>query len=122
MDLPANAERYIEDKRPFAAHVGIYPFCSIYLPRRTVYSPLLILGGSADTWTPIGNCKDLFERSRVPNVTIIEYDGATHAWDAPYPTRTVAGTFGPVVLAYDASATQDGIRHSMAFIERHLRF
>lgn len=121
MDFPSYTDSYVKNKQPFAASVAVYPFCSLlHQPRREVSSPLLILGGSADTWTPLSFCRWAFE-DHPKNVTIVEYNGATHAWDSTAPTRSVTSFSGTTTMSFDAHATQDGIKQSIEFIEKYMK-
>ena len=53
-------------------------------------TPLTILIGDADDWTPVAPCRDLADRH--PSVKMIEYPGAVHGFDAPNsPLRTRTG-------------------------------
>ena len=70
----------------FRAAVAFYPGCRT-LSRATTpyraYSPLLILSGEADDWTPAEPCRQLavLAQQDGASVEIITYPGAHHAFD-----------------------------------------
>jgi dienelactone hydrolase len=123
--LRAASTRYrrLSDTPGFRAAVSLYPVCVI--PRSDwppsaqerltnlygdVETPTLILIGDADVDTPnvTANCQAAVEtlrRSGRP-VDIKIYPGAGHAFDQSW--------------AYNAAATTDAMRSSLAFFERHL--
>jgi dienelactone hydrolase len=74
----------------FAAHVALYPSCSIpYRAQRVGAAPILMLLGGADDYTPAAQCHvyaDWF-RGRGAPVRVVEYAGAHHGFDTPVPPR-----------------------------------
>lgn len=102
------------------AAVALYPWCDLWGPRRPVTNPMLVLAGSADTWTPAIHCSQTMLDD--PNIVLHIYEGATHAWDAPRPPRTVPTQFGSTFLTYDRNATLDSISRSISFLRQHLKF
>jgi len=74
----------------FAAHVALYPSCSIpYRARQVSRAPMLMLLGGADDYTPAGACRDYaawFQAQGAP-VETITYDGANHDFDIPEAPR-----------------------------------
>lgn len=74
----------------FAAHVALYPSCSIpYRSERLSDAPILMLLGGADDYTPAAACRDYaawFVAKGVPT-KVIAYDGAYHDFDIPDPPR-----------------------------------
>ena len=74
----------------FAAHVALYPSCSIpYRAERLSGAPILMLLGSADDYTPAAACRDYaawFAAKGVP-IEVIAYEGAYHDFDIPDPPR-----------------------------------
>ena len=74
----------------FAAHVALYPSCSIpYRAERLSSAPILMLLGDADDYTPAAACRDYaawFAAKGVP-IQVIAYDGAYHDFDIPDPPR-----------------------------------
>jgi len=70
----------------FAVHVSLYGAgCSVrhWSPNMTG-SPMLVLLGAADDWTPPGECLSysVLRRSLGPQTTTILYPDAPHAWDS----------------------------------------
>ena len=74
----------------FAAHVALYPSCSIpYRAERLSGAPILMLLGSADDYTRAAACRDYaawFAAKGVP-IQVIAYEGAYHDFDIPDPPR-----------------------------------
>ena len=74
----------------FAAHVALYPSCSIpYRAAQVTGAPILMLLGAADDYTPPQPCRayaDWF-RGRGAPVRAVEYAGAYHDFDVPEPPR-----------------------------------
>jgi dienelactone hydrolase len=122
-DIPSDSplgELHQGKGREFAVGIGLYPYCEVLGARAdSLTTPMLLLGGSADKWTPFSTCVNLFENN--PFVSLYVYEGATHAWDAPFQYRTVIGAGRPVHLAYDHRATSDSIERSWAFLVKYLK-
>jgi dienelactone hydrolase len=99
------------------AAVAYYPACR----NRTaanLRTPLLILIGTADDWTPAAPCRDLAAagaRLGAP-VTIVQYQDATHAFNVARPARVAYGHH----LQFDAAAALDAERQSLTFLDRYL--
>ncbi|MGE0725227.1 MAG: dienelactone hydrolase family protein [Alphaproteobacteria bacterium] len=77
----------------FALHVAFYASCSLpYIADAVAPSPILMLLGGADDYTPAAHCgryADWF-RSKGAPVERIVIDGAHHGFDVPSPPRTMA--------------------------------
>ena len=71
-----------EDRLAFA--VAYYPFCGMDLGDETLGSPLLMLLGSADDWTPPEPCEALARTwsDRGELVSVETYTGALHGFDS----------------------------------------
>ena len=95
----------------FGAGVALYPNCEHY---SGFYSPLLILIGGADDWTPAVLCEVLKVHS---TVELKVYRGAPHSFDNPGPSRRYLGH----VLGYDGTATADARQRVGDFLGRYLR-
>lgn len=77
----------VEDAPNFAAYLPFYPLaCNVRYLNETqrVGGPIRIFHGAVDDWTPAGPCRELAERLRAGghDVTMVEYDGAHHGFDA----------------------------------------
>jgi dienelactone hydrolase len=71
---------------PFAAAVAFYPGCGNFARNVSAYrlaSPLFILIGEADDWTPAAPCGDFAQalQARQAPIEIIRYPGAYHGFD-----------------------------------------
>ena len=74
----------------FAAHVALYPSCSIpYRAEQVSVAPILMLLGGADDYTPAVACRDYAAWLAGKGVPIeaIVYEGAHHDFDIPDPPR-----------------------------------
>lgn len=109
----------LKNPEPFSAGVALYPWCDIWTTRRATSNPLLILAGSADTWCPVEQCEQIVRDD--PNVTIHTYEGATHAWDAPFSGRVMPTHKGTTYMAYDHKVTSDSTSRSLEFFRKYLR-
>jgi len=98
------------DGRPaFARAVAMYPGCKTAAADAGWHTrtPLLVLSGAADDWTPAAPCQALAERAKAAGepVSIKVYEGAYHDFDHPNsPVHLNTG------LAYTAHG--DGDAHS----------
>lgn len=80
----------------FAKAVAFYPPCRQVLERGNwqTRTPLLILTGEADDWTPPGPCRELVDDAKADGaaVSIVAYPGAYHDFDHPnLPVRQLKG-------------------------------
>ncbi|MGE0574961.1 MAG: dienelactone hydrolase family protein [Reyranella sp.] len=76
----------------FAAHVALYPSCSIpYHAASVTGSPILMLLGGADDYTPAAACHTYaaWFRDKGTPVDVTVYEGAYHDFDIPPPPRFV---------------------------------
>ncbi len=101
----------------FQVAVAFYPWCLDVLNNAT--TPLFILIGERDTWTPAQRCRDMrIEGGDKALQPIIKfYPNATHGFDHDAPERVVAGHR----IAHDKAATDDAIPRVKEFFEKHLR-
>jgi dienelactone hydrolase len=81
-------EMYSSGNNHFAAYLAFYPAsCYLHLADETEVSgePMRIFHGTADDWTPIGQCKAYVERLQQADVDIdlYEYPDAHHGFDFP---------------------------------------
>ena len=120
-------------KNGFAAAVALYPGCDIGKPTfdtwYQTHTPLLILSGELDDWTPAKPCEALVEsaKSHGSDATIKVYPGAHHSFDSDKPERYVAtrnnvhavGGRG-ATTGGNPSAWKDSIAQVDAFFARHL--
>lgn len=124
--------------RPYAAAIAFYPSCGIRYgdwhgaSQAGIYkpvSPLLILTGEKDDWTPAAPCRVLAERASAAGlpVAIKVYPEAQHAFDSPAPLRYVPERMNAnapggrgATTGGNAEAWADSIREVKAFFARHL--
>jgi dienelactone hydrolase len=113
----------------FRAGVALYPRCAVIAGVYRPVTPLLILIGDKDDWTPATPCRTLVETAQQAGqpVAIKVYPGAHHSFDGPNPVRYVATRINPnapggrgATTGGDATAWADSIREVVAFFDRHL--
>ena len=123
----------VAEKHPsqgFRATVAFYPNC--LLPGLWSFaSPLLILTGSEDDWTPGENCKPLQDYAAVDRpVSLVAYKKAHHSFDdtALADKRWLPGVFNPArkpgrgaTVAYSRAAHKKAIDDVAAFLQRYLQ-
>ncbi len=100
------------DGSGFSSHLALYPStCYIELEDETSIAagPIHIFHGTADDWTPIGQCRSYVERLEVAGVdaTIHPYEGARHGFDdATLPARLPISGPSPRSCAFEE---RDGV-------------
>ena len=93
----------------------------------TTQVPLLVLFGTADTWTPLAPCEEFLSgaKARGNPVELKSYPSAVHAFDAPNLPRTELPAYrtgnGPVpVIGTDKEARADAFARVLEFLKLHL--
>ena len=111
---------YPERNDPFTAAVAMYPHCRKQL--NSLNTPLLILIGEKDDWTPAEACRSMMPagNSRF-EVKLKVYPDAYHAYDSLGKPRQAAGSRGSHHLEYNEAAEQDSILMVKEFLEKYLR-
>lgn len=100
--------------KPFRAAVALYPSCTA---PTELASPLLILIGEKDDWTPAKRCEDFVAKARSSHALMLkEYPGVYHLFDLPGIDEQQQGH----VLRYDAPAANDVVERVKAFLAEHL--
>lgn len=99
------------------AAVAYYPSCSAAFDY-DVSTPLLILIGDKDDWTPADNCRRLQKAgfTRPDLVQAVYYPKAYHGFDSKAPDRNYLGHH----LAFDPRAAADAEARTRAFFETYL--
>ena len=119
--LMANAPHY-------ARAVAFYPDCRRFVRNDwSTRTPLLILIGAADDWTPAPACAELVNRAQAAkqDVRIVMYPGAYHDFDAPAePVHLRAAGFGTradgrVHVGSDPQARADALQHVLETLGTH---
>jgi len=119
----------IEDLYPdvrLRALVAFYPYCGDVASYRA-RSPLLILHGEADDWTPVELCRYLVDNAKAAgaDVALVSYPGAHHGFDVTTLTRPIlvreARQGRGATIAYDPSALRDAEKRLREFLRRHLK-
>lgn len=105
----------------FAAAIAFYPYC---IPDRRFETPVLLLIGEADDWTPAAPCKALYENNKRQGgaLEIVVYPGARHGFDDEQLRFGIEfpGAFGNThLLLFDDAAYRDSIGRVRSFLARH---
>jgi dienelactone hydrolase len=95
-----------------SAIVSYYPMCQRI--RAQNYVPVQIHIGTADTWTPSEKCEPYIGRD---NYDVNIYQGATHSFERPVPTRIYEGHR----LVYDSVAAGLAERRTREFFDKNLK-
>ena len=83
----------IDGNLRFAAHIALYPSCSLpYIPKAVTGAPILILAGGADDYTPSVHCIRYADRLRSlgADIRLVILDGAHHGFDVLRPPTYLA--------------------------------
>jgi dienelactone hydrolase len=110
---------------PFKAAVAFYPYCQLLDNRSDkALVPTLMLVGGKDDWTPPHRCirlKQMTSNSEV--IEIVNYPGATHAWDIDLPPRNIVASSpsGTAFMVFDPAVTNDAYNRSLNFLNQHLQ-
>ena len=81
----------------FRAAVAYYPWCGDHQLRERLHTPVLVLIGGKDDWTPADRCIEGKRHARGAPFEVIVYENAHHSFDLPmggpyrYKGYTVAG-------------------------------
>lgn len=107
------ALRIASTQSPFRAVAAYYPWCRDRLGALRV--PVLIMTGTADTWTPVSRCTGL-------GAEVATYHGALHSFDLKtLRPRAVKGVGGTYPVAGDAASAAASQNRFIAFFRRSLR-
>jgi dienelactone hydrolase len=108
------------------ALIAFYPYCGDLAVYRSS-TPLLMLLGADDNWTPAEPCRFLAERARADgrNVTAVVYPGAHHGFDGAHIARPTviadARRGAGATVAYNPTAHADAERRVKQFLAEALR-
>ena len=124
--LISASARFIKATHPigggYQAAIAFYPPC-IALQDGNLASPLLMLMGSVDDWTPPDRCDERGKALQTAG-TPIEwkiYKGAKHTFDEPSPDRVVRISGLKYHLEYDRTAAKDAHDQVQRFLRTYLQ-
>jgi dienelactone hydrolase len=95
-----------------AGVVAYYPYCYDKVDPTV---PTLVMIGDKDDWTPAALCKQLKGK---PNVDLVVYPGATHAFTMPFDQPV---DYLGHHMVYDEKATKDAEGRADAFMAEHIK-
>lgn len=110
----SQAGRIPDDQQPFTATVAFYPYCRTLTWGREV-SPVLVLTGALDDWTPPQICQFAAEQDTSGMLRTIVYPGAHHSFDLDIDLQTYAGH----TVGGNWSATSRARQEILSFLETH---
>lgn len=104
----------------FRAAVAFYPYCRDRLDR--METPLLILIGDEDDWTPADKCeKNMPGRGEPKNEVILKvYPDSYHGFDTEGADAQVMGVGKSHRVRFNAAATEDAVVQARQFLGKHL--
>lgn len=107
------------DIKPFTAVATFYPFCFAVKEDFSLTSPLLILIGERDDWTPAKLCVDYDKKmkEKQQDITLKVYPKATHAFDFEGIDTFVNGH----KITHDPDAQKDAKQQLKQFFGKHLK-
>ena len=103
----------------FRAAVAYYPWCGDQQLRERLHTPVLVLIGEQDDWTPADRCLEAKRYARGAPFEVVVYEHAHHSFDLPmggpyrYKGYTVAG---------HAGAAADSRKRMVAWFREHGTF
>lgn len=100
----------------FRALVAYYPWCGAFKragSKAVIRSPLLVLAGALDDWTPPGDCQSVQPAGAEYRVVI--YPDAVHSFDLQISRQKYQGH----QVGYDPWATADSRRQMLQFFDAH---
>ena len=99
---------------PFQAAVAFYPYCHrLYIPN----SPLLVLIGEKDDWTPANLCEFYIKpKEGWPEIVLKVYPDAYHGFDSPSRGHYYMGHW----IGRNSTAASDSYERVRAFLEKYL--
>ncbi len=101
----------------FRASAAYYPWCGTFNrlgSKARLTSPLIVLAGAIDQWTPPGDCQTV--ESIEAEYRIIVYPGAVHSFDLEIARQEYQGH----QVGHDREADTDSRKQMLAFFYRHL--
>lgn len=100
--------------KPFKAAISYYPRCTrLYI----LNSPLLVLIGEKDDWTPARLCKYYIKPKKGwPEIILKVYPAAHHAFDQPFMLNYYMGH----QVGYNPAAAVDSFKMVRVFLEKYL--
>ena len=107
------------EMKPFQAAIAFYPLCSVPEPfgPEPINTPILILTGDKDSWTPVELCEEYVDKLHSQNeIELKVFAGAYHAFD--HPGIDIV-ELGYIVRSHPAAAAEAS-QMSREFLEKRL--
>jgi len=97
----------------YNAAIAYYPWCGMAIDN--LVTPLLVLGGEKDNWTPISGCELQKDRVKGEVMEVVAYPDVGHGFDLPLADFSFAGHD----MKGDWPSTKDSQLRMLAFFEKH---
>ena len=110
----ASQQQYpkIPDDLSFRGIVAFYPWCEA-LPKK-LRTPVLVLGGAKDDWTPLGSCLYAKKRDLGKPYQVVKYKNAHHSFDLFISVQSYRGH----TVGGNAEAREDSKIQMLKWFER----
>jgi dienelactone hydrolase len=100
---------------PFKAAIAFYSYCK---PMSDIKTPLFVLIGEKDDWTPAYLCeKYISPETSEQEIVLKVYPDAYHSFDQSYSLRTYRGHR----IGRNPSAAKDAYDRVREFLEKHFK-
>ncbi len=97
----------------FTAVAAFYPWCGMYIDHLS--SPLIVLGGELDDWTPPDGCANQIDSVQGAEFKVIVYPDSYHSFDLPVPVQTYAGH----LVGGNSKSTEAARNAMLKFFDKH---
>lgn len=104
-------------KPAFRAVAAYYPWCGTFNrlgSKAEIGTPLIVLAGALDDWTPPGDCQTI--KSTGADYRVVVYPGAVHSFDLEISRQQYQGH----AVGFDRAASEDSFRQMLGFFHAQL--
>ncbi len=99
----------------FTAVAAFYPWCGMYIDK--LESPLIVLGGELDGWTPPDGCVNQVGSVQGAEFKVIVYPDSYHSFDLPLAVQTYAGN----IVGGNSESTRAARKAMLKFFQKYRR-
>ena len=102
------------DDLKYTAVVAYYPWCGMYIDY--LVSPLLVLSGAKDDWTPPDGCMNQRNTVEGEDLEVVVYPEAYHSFDLPISHQKFAGH----TVGGHSPSTKDSRKRMLKFFKERM--
>jgi dienelactone hydrolase len=102
------------DDLKYTAVVAYYPWCGMYIDY--LVSPLLVLSGAKDDWTPPDGCMNQRNTVEGEDLEVVVYPEAHHGFDLPISQKQFAGH----TVGGHSPSTKDSRKRMLNFFKERM--